>query len=212
MDNMMKKAVVFIALLCFFAACRKTETPQGGEPNVPYQPTYEVGDYYRNDTLEGIVFWMYGAHNGLMVSLDETCLPWCLSSNINCETGATNPYEGWNNTNILMDVYDMSHYPAIQWSYFKNTWNLVNYPHRKIVNKQWYVPATTELRYLLQNQVAVNATLDSLGYPTLEGKTYWSSTELGTRSAAALRMQDSSIVVSESVKDQEFYVRAIRNF
>lgn len=208
----MKKAVVFIALLCFFAACRKTETPQGGEPNVPYQPTYEVGDYYRNDTLEGIVFWMYGAHNGLMVSLDETCLPWCLPGNINCETGATNPYEGWNNTNILMDVYDMSHYPAIQWSYLKNTWNLVNYPHRKIVNKQWYVPATTELRYLLQNQAAVNATLDSLGYPTLEGKTYWSSTELGTRSAAALRMQDSSIVVSESVKDQEFYVRAIRNF
>ena len=212
MDNMMKKAVFFIALLCFFAACRKTETPQGGESHVPYQPTYEVGDYYRNDTLEGIVFWMYGARNGLMVSLDETCLPWCLPGNINCETGATNPYEGWNNTNILMDVYDMSHYPAIQWSYLKNTWNLVNYPHRKIVNKQWYVPATTELRYLLQNQAAVNATLDSLGYPTLEGKTYWSSTELGTRSAAALRMQDSSIVVSESVKDQEFYVRAIRNF
>ena len=208
----MKKALFFIALLCFFAACRKTETPQGGEPNVPYQPTYEVGDYYRNDTLEGIVFWMYGAHNGLMVSLDETCLPWCLSSNINCETGATNPYEGWNNTNILMDVYDMSHYPAIQWSYLKNTWNLVNYPHRKIVNKQWYVPATTELRYLLQNQAAVNATLDSWGYPTLEDKTYWSSSELGTRSAAALRMQDSSIVVSESVKDQDFYVRAIRNF
>ena len=212
MDNMMKKAVVFIALLCFFAACRKTEPPQSGEPHVPYQPTYEVGDYYRNDTLEGIVFWMYGAHNGLMVSLDETCLPWCLPGNINCETGATNPYEGWNNTNILMDVYDMSHYPAIQWSYLKNTWNLVNYPHRKIVNKQWYVPATTELRYLLQNQAAVNATLDSLGYPTLEDKTYWSSTELGTRSAAASRMQDSSIVVSESVKDQEFYVRAIRNF
>ena len=209
---MMKKALFFIALLCFFASCRKTETLQGGEPHVPYQPTYEVGDYYRNDTLEGIVFWMYGAHNGLMVSLDETCLPWCLSSNINCETGATNPYEGWNNTNILMDVYDMSHYPAIQWSYLKNTWNLVNYPHRKIVNKQWYVPATTELRYLLQNQAAVNATLDSLGYPTLEDKTYWSSTELGTRSAAALRMQDSSIVVSESVKDQDFYVRAIRNF
>ncbi len=209
---MMKKAVFFIALLCFFAACRKTETPLSGESHVPYQPTYEVGDYYRNDTLEGIVFWMYGAHNGLMVSLDETCLPWCLPGNINCETGATNPYEGWNNTNILMDVYDMSHYPAIQWSYLKNTWNLVNYPHRKIVNKQWYVPATTELRYLLQNQVAVNATLDSLGYPTLEDKTYWSSTELGTRSAAALRMQDSSIVVSESVKDQDFYVRAIRNF
>ena len=158
------------------------------------------------------MFWTYGAHNGLMVSLDETCLPWCLSGNINCETGATNPYEGWNNTNILMDVYDMSHYPVIQWSYLKNTWHLVNYPHRKIINKQWYVPATTELRYLLQNQDAVNATLARMGYPTLEGKTYWSSTETGTRGAAAVRLQNNEVIFIDAVKTSEYYVRAIRNF
>jgi len=208
----MKKGVYFLALLCFFVSCRKEETPQGGEPHVPYQPTYEVGDYYHNDTLEGIVFWTYTAYHGLMVSLGETFLPWCLPGNLNCETGATNPYEGWNNTNILMDVYDMSHYPAIQWSYLKNTWHLVNYPHRKIIDKQWYVPSTTELRYLLQNQEAVNATLASMGYPTLEDKTYWSSTETGTRGAAAVRMQDGQFIISDSVKTLEFYVRAIRNF
>ena len=208
----MKKALFFIALLCIFVSCRKTETPQGDEPNVPSQPAYEIGEYYHNDTLEGIVFWTYGAHNGLMVSLDETCLPWCIPLNLNCETGATNPYEGWNNTNILMDVYDMSHYPVIQWSYLKNTWHLVNYPHRKIINKQWYVPATMELRYLLQNQAAVNATLAKMGYPTLEDKTYWSSTETGTRGAAAMRVQDDQIVTSDAVKTTEYYVRAIRNF
>ena len=211
---MLKKLQYFIAVLSFvLASCHKTEDyTQGVDPHVPYQPTYDVGDYYRNDTLEGIVFWTYTAYHGLMVSLDETSLPWCVPLNLNCETGATNPYEGWNNTNILMDVYDMSHYPVIQWSYLKNTWHLVNYPHRKIINKQWYVPSTTELRYLLQNHAAVNATLAEKGYPTLEDKTYWSSTELGTRSAAALRMQDSSIVVIETVKDQTFYVRAIRSF
>ena len=208
----MKKAPFFIALLCIFVSCRKTETPQGDGPIVPSQPAYEVGEYYHNDTLEGIVFWTYGSHNGLMVSLDETYLPWCIPLNLNCETGATNPYEGWNNTNILMDVYDMSHYPVIQWSYLKNTWHLVNYPHRKIINKQWYVPATTELRYLLQNQDAVNATLARMGYPTLEDKTYWSSTETGTRGAAAMRMQEDRIVISDAVKTQEYYVRAIRNF
>ena len=111
-----------------------------------------------------------------------------------------------------MDVYDMNHYPVIQWSYLKNTWHLVNYPHRKIINKQWYVPAKTELRYLLQNQEAVNATLDSLGYPTLEDKTYWSSTETGTKGAAAVRMQDGQIVISDLMKTLEFYVRAIRNY
>lgn len=208
----MKKALFFLALLCIFASCRKDETPQGGEPHVPFQPTYEVGDYYHNDTLEGIVFWTYGAHNGLMVSLDETCLPWCLPSNINCETGATNPYEGWNNTNILMDVYDMSHYPTIEWSYLKNTWHLVNYPHRKIINKQWYVPSSSELSKLLQNQEAVNVTLASMGYPTLEDKTYWSSTETGTRGAAAVRLQDGQIVIIDSLKTLEFYVRAIRAY
>ena len=208
----MKKALFFIALLCFFVSCRKTETPQGDGPNVPSQLAYEIGEYYHNDTLEGIVFWTYGSHNGLMVSLDETYLPWCIPLNLNCETGATNPYEGWNNTNILMDVYDMSHYPVIQWSYLKNTWHLVNYPHRKIMNKQWYVPATTELRYLLQNQAAVNATLAKMGYPTLEDKTYWSSTETGTRGAAAMRVQEDQIIISDVVKTQEYYVRAIRNF
>ena len=208
----MKKALFFIALLCIFVSCRKNETPQGDGPNVPSQPTYEIGEYYHNDTLEGIVFWTYGSHNGLMVSLDETYLPWCIPLNLNCETGATNPYEGWNNTNILMDVYDMSHYPVIQWSYLKNTWHLINYPHRKIINKQWYVPATTELRYLLQNQDVVNATLAKMGCPTLEDKTYWSSTETGTLGAAAARLQNNEVVFIDAVKTSEYYVRAIRNF
>ena len=80
----MKKVSFFIALLCFFVSCRKTETPQGGEPYVPYQPTYEVGDYFKNDTLEGVVFYTYGAHNGLMVSLEEAELPWCDSAHVVC--------------------------------------------------------------------------------------------------------------------------------
>ena len=208
----MKKALFFFALLCIFVSCRKTETPQGVEPHVPYQPTYKVGDYFKNDTLEGVVFYTYGAYNGLMVSLEETLLPWCDEAHVISETGATNPYDGWNNTNLVTANYDLYYFPAIDWSYQRNTWHLVHYPHYLINHKQWYVPSTTELRYLLMNQEAVNVTLDSLGYPTLGDKTYWSSTELGTRSAAALQMQDSSIVVIETVKDQVRYVRAVRNF
>ena len=208
----MKKALFYLALLCFFVSCRKTETPQDGEPHVPYQPIYEIGDYFKNDTLEGVVFYTYGAHNGLMVSLEETQLPWCDLAHIVCETGATNPYDGWNNTNIVMTNYDLYSFPTIDWSYQRNTWHLIHYSHRLIDHKQWYVPSSTEMRYLLMNQTAVNATLDSLGYPTLEDKTYWSSTETGTRGAAAVRMQDGQIVISDSVKDQVFYVRAVRNY
>ena len=208
----MRRALYFIVILYALVSCQKPENPQGSEPNVPTQPTYKVGDYFKNDTLEGVVFYTIGAHNGLMVSLEEAVLPWCDSAHIVCETGATNPYDGWNNTNILTANHDLYYFPTINWSYKRNTWHLVHYPHRLIDHKQWYVPATTEMRYLLMNQEAVNATLDSLGYPTLKDKTYWSSTELGTKSAAVLQMQDSSIIVREAVKNQAFYVRAVRNF
>ena len=212
----MKKIWLWFAfLLLAFVACKKYESPSsGGGTPLPQHvdPIYNIGDYFHNDTLEGIVFHTYsGGLKGLIVSLDETQLAWCETNYVNSLTGATNPYDGWRNTNILMTNYDLSHYPAIQWSHRRNTWHLVhqNYP---ITSRQWFVPASSELEKLLQNQTSVNATLRSMGYSTLEGKTYWSSTELGTRSAAALQMQDSSIIVIETLKDQTLYVRAVRNF
>ena len=208
----MRHLLLFITAICAFSSCQKLETPQGEEPHIPNQPIYKIGDHFKNDTLEGVVFYTFGAHNGLMVSLEEVRLPWCDPAHIICETGATNPYDGWNNTNIVTANHDLYYFPAIKWSYQRNTWHLVHYPHRLIDHRQWYVPSTTELKYLLTNQTAVNATLDSLGYSTLEDKTSWSSTETGTRGAAAMRVQDGKIVISDSLKTLEFYVRAIRNF
>ena len=210
----MKKILFFLAVFGIaLVSCKKYESPQSGDTPTPVYPSYHIGDYFHNDTLEGVVFHIFaGGTGGLMVGLDETLLPWCETNYINSQTGATNPYDGWNNTNILMDIYDLRHYPVIQWSYLKNTWHLVYLEHRKINEKQWYVPSSNELRYLLLNQEAVNATLESMGYPTLEGKTYWSSTETGTRGAAAVRLQNGQIVISDSLKTLEFYVRAIRTF
>ena len=213
LQHPMKKSLFIVTALCFiFVACKKYE-PQGGGTPAPVYPRYEIGDYYHNDTLQGIIFYTTaGGSSGLMVSLDETQALWCQSNYINVETGVTNPYDGWSNTNGLMANYDLSRFPAIQWSHRKNTWHLVYNEHHPITRKQWYVPASNELQHLLQNQEAVNATLESLGYPTLEGKTYWSSTELGTRSAAALYLQNDRIVISEALKTQTYYVKAIRNF
>ena len=211
---MRKNWFLLFILLPALVACNKYESPSSsGDTPLPHHedPVYHIGDYFHNDTLQGVVFLTYGTSNGLMVSLEETCLPWCHTSYINSLTGATNPYDGWRNTNTVMSNYDLSHYPAIRWSHLQNTWHLVH-QNSPITSRQWFVPSSGELNKLLQNQAAVNATLSSLGYPTLEDKTYWSSTELGTRSAAALQVQDSSIIVMEAVKDQAFYVRAIRNF
>lgn len=209
----MKKLFFVIMAACFvFSSCKKYE-PQGGGTPAPVFPKYEIGDYYHNDTLQGIVFFTTaGGSGGLMVSLDETQLPWCQPNHLNEETGATNPYDGWNNTNLLIANYDLSNYPAIQWSHQKNTWHLVYYNYHPVTAKQWYVPSSNELRYLLQNQAAVNATLEAKGYPTLEGKTYWSSTETGTRGAAALFVRNDAIIVSDTLKTERFFVRAIRTF
>jgi hypothetical protein len=209
---MKKPFYIVVAFILVFVACKKYE-PQSGDAPAPVFPSYQIGDYYHNDTLQGIVFFTTaGGSSGLMVSLDETYQQWCVDNHINEETGATNARDGWYNTNILMDNYDLSNYPVIQWSYRKNTWNLVYYDHRHITRKQWYVPSSNELRYLLQNQEAVNATLEAKGYPTLEGKTYWSSTETGTRAAAAAHTQNGQPVINDSLKTQMFYVRAIRSF
>ena len=210
----MRKTLCFLlGLALVVSACKKHEPYQGGDAPPVVYPTYEIGDYFCNDTLQGVVFaTIAGGTSGLMVSLDETKLPWCIPTYINQQTGATNPYDGWYNTNALMTNFDLNHYPAIQWSHMKNTWQLLYQPHFQIVPKQWYVPSSSELSYLLQNQAAVNRTLDSLGLPTLEDKTYWTSTETGTRCAAAGRLQDGQIVIGDSVKDRELYVRAIKNF
>lgn len=209
----MKNTLFLITAIAFaLASCKKYE-PQGGDTPAPVFPKYEIGDYYHNDTLQGIVFFTTaGGSTGLMVSLDEALLPWCQSNYINFETGATNPFDGWNNTNGLMANYDLTRFPAIQWSHRKNTWHLVYDAHKPITPKQWYVPSSNELRYLLQNQAAVNATLWDKGFPTLEGKTYWSSTETGTRAAAAAHVQNGQVVINDSLKTQTFYVRAIRTF
>lgn len=211
---MRKTASFLVWVAVALGACNKYESPSSnGNTPLPshVDPVYHVGDHFKNDTLEGVVFLTYDGHNGLMVSLEETQLSWCIPNYVNSETGATNPYDGWRNTNIVMSNYDLRHFPAVQWSHLRNTWQLVHYNY-PIVARQWFVPSSGELAKLLQNRAAVDATLDAMGYPTMEGKTYWSSTELGTKSAAALQVQDSSVVVKEVVKDQVLFVRAVRNF
>ena len=216
-DFIMRKTCLFLVLLGMtLTSCQKPETPSSGggsNPSLPPQPIYKIGDYFRNDTLEGVVFFTTsGGSHGLMVSLEETLLSWCINTYINEETGASNPYEGWNNTNILNANYDLTHYPVIEWSYLRNTWGQVYYPHHNIKANQWYVPSRNELRYLLLNHEAVSATLESRSRPTLEDKAYWSSTELGTRSAAFGEMRRDSLVIGEALKTETYYVRAVRNF
>lgn len=190
-----------------FSSCYKAKEGEGGTP--PSFKTYEIGDIFSNDTIRGIVFFtLQGGTNGLMVSLDDTLAEWCYPNYILNETGAINAKDGWNNTNILMSNFYLLDYPAMKWTFDKNWW----YKAGNIRPKDWYLPSKKELGYLLQNQEAVNETLVSLGYNTLEGKTFWSSTETGTKTAAAGYLNDSVVMIEAKQKDQIFHVRAIRQF
>lgn len=204
----MKRVVCFILLVtALFSACHKHEEEEGGTP--PPFKTYEIGDIFSNDTIRGIVFFtLQGGTNGLMVSFDDTLAEWCYPNYILNETGAINAKDGWNNTNILMSNFYLLDYPAMKWTFDKNWW----YKAGNIRPKDWYLPSKKELGYLLQNQEAVNETLVSLGYNTLEGKTFWSSTETGTKTAAAGYIENGEVVVEARQKDNKFYVRAIRQF
>ena len=203
--------LVILMIVIGFASCQKPDNHNGNGNNgydVPVT-TYAVGDYFHNDTLSGVVFKVTaGGTQGMMVSLDETQCQWCLESYIIEETGATNAIEGWNNTNIVMSNYDLINFPAIAWSMEKNTW----FEHGHIAARHWYVPSSDELRTLLLNMNDVNTALQRLGKPTMEDKTYWSSTELGTRIATALYLQNDVVANADSEKTNRYYVRAVCNF
>lgn len=204
----MKRFVCLLILVTvLFSACHKHEEEEGGTP--PPFKTYEIGDIFSNDTIRGIVFFtLQGGTNGLMVSLNDTVAEWCYPNFVLNETGATNANDGWNNTNILMSNFYLLDYPAMKWTFDKNWW----YKAGNIRPKDWYMPSKRELGYLLQNQEAVNKTLVSLGYNTMEGKTFWTSTETGTITAAAGYIENGEVVVEARQKDNKFYVRAIRQF
>jgi len=204
----MKRFVCLLILVTvLFSACHKHEEEEGGTP--PPFKTYEIGDIFSNDTIRGIVFFtLQGGTNGLMVSLNDTVAEWCYPNFVLNETGATNANDGWNNTNILMSNFYLLDYPAMKWTFDKNWW----YKAGNIRPKDWYLPSKRELGYLLQNQEAVNKTLVSLGYNTMEDKTFWTSTETGTITAAAGYIENGEVVVEARQKDNKFYVRAIRQF
>jgi len=202
-----KKTIIILFIALIVWSCRKTTENEGGTP--PPFKTYEIGDIFSNDTIRGIVFFtLQGGTNGLMVSLNDTVAEWCYPNFVLNETGATNANDGWNNTNILMSNFYLLDYPAMKWTFDKNWW----YKAGNIRPKDWYMPSKRELGYLLQNQEAVNKTLVSLGYNTMEDKTFWTSTETGTITAAAGYIENGEVVVEARQKDNKFYVRAIRQF
>lgn len=211
---MKKYMFLLCAIMMAFSSCHKDNTNNSNNENNDDNnqsgndvPAYSIGECYKD---QGIVFQTNsgGAH-GLIVSLDEARLAWCVESQLSINTYATNASDGWNNANAIVTKPNWKeNFPAVAWTVNKNS----NYTNGQIQSKQWYLPAKNELRNLILNQEKVNQALTSLGYPTLKNKTYWSSTEISAKYAFSEQENHGEMALCDSLKTYQHYVRAIKSF
>ena len=149
--------------------------------------------YLGQDTLGGIVFYIYldqnGDQHGLIVSKTETFTSW---QSISSPTFATRSWDGVYNTNLMINS------PA-------RTWVIG-------LGSGWYLPSIDELSILWHNRFYANKGLNDAGATLLSNtSSYWSSTEHTVSSAFIITFSLGS--ASNNVNKTNGYgVRAVRAF
>ncbi|MBN1463438.1 MAG: DUF1566 domain-containing protein [Paludibacteraceae bacterium] len=150
--------------------------------------------YLGQDTLGGIVFYVYldknGNERGLILSKTETTTKW---QNTAVTTNTIRSWDGAYNTNLMSDS------PA-------KDWITTNF------SSDWYLPSIDELFILFSNRFHVNKALNDAGATLLSnGSTsYWSSTELNVSNAFNFSFRYGS--VNDNDKTNSCIVRPVRAF
>jgi hypothetical protein len=150
--------------------------------------------YLGQDTLGGIVYYLYkdrnGNQKGLIVSKTETSSAW---QSLQSATGANRSWDGPFNTARITNS------PA-------RTWLLNNF------DDEWYLPSIDELSLLYHNRFHVNAALSTGGHTLLSNTMeYWSSTEANAANAHNFHFLYGSAYLATN-KSNSYNVRAIRAF
>jgi hypothetical protein len=156
--------------------------------------------YLGQDTLGGIVYYIYkgndGLQHGLIVSKIESAQPWQSVASL---TGADRTEDGAYNFGLMTGS------PA-------KDWITANF------GPEWYLPSIDELVILYNNRFHVNKTLRG-GSGTLLSSTsyYWSSTEVVAAYAFAFYFNAGGLSMTVYRDGQEnkggsYIVRAIRTF
>jgi serine/threonine protein kinase len=170
--------------------------------------TYNVGDYYNENGVEGVVFQVWdGGRHGKIVSLDEAQLVWdsrvkygFFSSSVGSSTGAFNKHDGRANTDKLMARGDSKFFDAAKWCRAKGD--------------GWYLPAVEELKTIYINKSKINPALVKYGTKLkdkwLSESLYWSSTENDKFCAWGVNIASGNTFNNN--KDYNNYVRAIYAF
>ncbi len=183
------------------AAAAAATRPSVMKPN----KTYKVGDYYNENSREGVVFEVdsTGRH-GKIVGMKQAKSSWCMNKARFEETGATDKVDGMKNMQQIMRIDGWREsYPAFAWCAEQGD--------------GWYLPAIEELeKFMLDNKVhnAVNQTLSQYGGDRLAEKGteswYWSSSEHDKFRAWYVGMYDGN--TGSNYKFGNLYVRAVSAF
>ncbi len=152
--------------------------------------------YLGQDTLGGIVFYIYldanGDQRGLIVSKTETTAQWQFPTSV---TNATRSWDGVYNTGLM-----------------------TNSPAAVYVNgltnggfTDWYLPSIDELSILWHNRFHANNALNAGGFTLLSNTAYyWSSTEVNASTAFYFSFDVG--FANYSNKSVTYSVRAVRAF
>lgn len=182
---------------------------------------YGIGDIYDKNGIKGVVIMLTdGGRHGLIMSLDEACLPWCnLHRKKQKKTmGASDRHDGMKNM-LAIEKYiaennlSWSNFPAFEWCRAKG--------------EGWYLPSINEIwsagtMFLGGSRVASNRKArknfnDNIivagGTPLSGIMIYHSSTEdKDARYALYSHMNSEPPYINSGYKADDIFVRAFHKF
>lgn len=152
--------------------------------------------YLGQDTLGGIVFYIYldanGDQRGLIVNKNESTAQWQSSVTT---TNATRSWDGVYNTGLMTSSPAANYVNGLTDGGFTD----------------WYLPSIDELSILWHNRFHANKGLNDVGATLLSNTTaFWSSTEYFASGAFLFDFIDGS--TSYANKANTYSVRAVRAF
>jgi len=151
--------------------------------------------YLGQDTLGGIVFYIYldqnGNQHGLIVNKNESTAQWQTSATT---TNATRGWDGDYNTNLMTASPAATYVNGLTDGGFTD----------------WYLPSIDELTLLYNNRFHANKALHAGSHTLLSTTDYWSSTEFNAASAFHFFFSLGSAFTNG--KTTTYKVRAVRAF
>jgi hypothetical protein len=152
--------------------------------------------YLGQDTLGGIVFYIYldqnGDQRGLIVNKNESTQNW---QNSGTTTNAKRSWDGVYNTGLMTGSPAATYVNGLTDGGFTD----------------WYLPSIDELSILWHNRFHANNALNAGGFTLLSpSANYWSSTEMSATYAAYFNFDFG--YASSIYKPITYSVRAVRAF